>query len=228
MLEAVAFLGMLNSLSATLIKLTAPGVPDIYQGNELPQLVLVDPDNRRMPDLNAHAAQLEAIVHELEKSSLDDVVRLLRDSWRDGRLKLFLTWRLLRLRVANPRLLEEGAYLPLSVEGERASHLCAFARSVAGCTLISIAARWMGRLVPRGSCAVPGAAAWGDTRMLLPAQLPAGEYRDVLTGHVIPVGESSAGERRLLAGDLLSVLPVSVLIGGGNFPAARTATASDQ
>src|SRR5690606_7400312 len=100
-IDPVAFFGMLNSLAAVTLKLTAPGVPDLYQGTELPALALVDPDNRRAVDFAKHRAMLDEIEKLIEAQSLQAVVAMLRDSWQDGRLKLLLTSRLLALRQAH-------------------------------------------------------------------------------------------------------------------------------
>jgi (1->4)-alpha-D-glucan 1-alpha-D-glucosylmutase len=212
-------------VSACVLKYTVPGVPDTYQGNELPAFVLVDPDNRRIPDLHAHAQMLDALAREIEAASLPQVARGLLESWRDGRLKLFVTWRLLALRAANPALFDAGSYLPLVAEGSQAAHVGAFARVAAGGTLIVVASRWAATLM-RGDVAPPVGQVWNDARIQLPAEVPVGEYIDVFTGRTLLVGASTDAGRTLKAHDLFSSLPVCVLMTGGVMPAVQTAAAN--
>src|SRR6478735_7458066 len=213
-LDQVTWFGMLNGLSATVLKFTAPGVPDTYQGNELPAFVLVDPDNRRQPDLQAHAGILDGIARAVEATSLAATAEALLHSWQDGRLKLFITWRLLGVRSASPALFDSGSYLPLAVAGEQAAHLCAYARVAAECTLLVVVARWAATLV-RGAIAAPlGHDDWGDTNITLPAEVPAGAYADVFTGRVLQP-ENSSGNLQLKAAALFETLPAAVLLRTG-------------
>ncbi|MBK5958793.1 malto-oligosyltrehalose synthase [Rhodoplanes elegans] len=117
-----ALLGALNSLSQLGLKMTIPGVPDIYQGTELWDLSLVDPDNRRAVDFDARNAMLTAIGETPDWAAL-------AASWTDGRIKLALTHRLLELRRALPAVFADGGYAPLPVEGPQAGHVLAFART---------------------------------------------------------------------------------------------------
>jgi (1->4)-alpha-D-glucan 1-alpha-D-glucosylmutase len=224
--DPVAYFGALNSASACVLKFTSPGVSDTYQGNELPALVLVDPDNRRQPDLQAHARVLEELAAAIEATSLERTATTLLDTWRDGRLKLFLTWRLLTLRAANAALFEAGGYLPLQTEGAQAAHLCAYARTTSDCTLIVVVSRWTATLVQDTSVA-PLGETWTDTRVLLPPEIPAGEYTGLFTGRTLLLGAAPDGPRGVKAKDLFQTLPVAVLMAGGVIPAIRTAAAND-
>lgn len=180
-LDRVLYFGLFNSLATLVLKLTVPGVPDIYQGNELPALVLVDPDNRRTPDFAAHAAALEQMRTALAKQAPADLLRDCMVDWRRGHLKLFVTWRLLELRRLHPALFDQGEYLPLQVEGEKAAHLCAFARRIPGRMLIVVISRW-GATLTSGELRVPvGEATWRDTRVLLPKDMPADECVDAIS-----------------------------------------------
>jgi (1->4)-alpha-D-glucan 1-alpha-D-glucosylmutase len=124
--QRITRFGILNSLSQTLCKLTAPGVPDIYQGNELLDFSLVDPDNRRPVDYARRARMLA----ELEAHGAADpaFASALLDNLCDGRAKLYVTWRTLQFRKAHTVLFKEGEYLPARVSGANAGHLCAYAR----------------------------------------------------------------------------------------------------
>ena len=119
--------GLLNGLSQTLLKLTAPGVPDIYQGNETWRFSLVDPDNRAAVDYSVPHGLLASLVEESPAAGTR-LARALAGDIFDPRCKLFLHVRALRLRQRDPQLFERGEYLPLRVTGARAAHLCAFAR----------------------------------------------------------------------------------------------------
>jgi (1->4)-alpha-D-glucan 1-alpha-D-glucosylmutase len=221
LIEPVAYFGMLNALSATVLKLTSPGVPDIYQGNELPQLVLVDPDNRRQPDYAAHAQILDAVAHDAESTTAAAAAMTMLAEWRDGRLKLFACSRLLGLRRAWPELFDSGDYTPLHVQGPRAAHLCAFARTAGDSSLLVVVSRWAATL-SRGQMQPPlGEACWRGNQLELAAELPAGDYVDVLTGRAQRLHEGAA--RVLEVASLLDTLPVTVLVRTGP---ARTAAAS--
>jgi (1->4)-alpha-D-glucan 1-alpha-D-glucosylmutase len=164
--EQVAQLGAINSLSQVLIKLTAPGVPDIYQGNEMWDLSLVDPDNRRPVDYEKSRLALAC----LAQSSPDDLL----GNWRDGRIKLFLTHRLLRYRREHFDLFAKGDYLPIQCSGAFAESVLAYARRHEGQMLVVIAPRLSGRLgfPPIGEC-------WQDTALDFQPGL---RLRDIFTG----------------------------------------------
>ena len=161
----VARFGMLNSLSQTLCKLTAPGVPDIYQGNELWDFSLVDPDNRRPVDYQRRGLLLAQLEHDAGELAVEDVVAHLED----GRCKLLLLWRALQLRRAQPQLFSLGDYRRLPVRGSRAHHLCAFARRCARRSVIVIAPRLYRRLLDDPARLPLGSAVWENTLIELPA-----------------------------------------------------------
>lgn len=158
--------GLMNSLSQTVIKLTAPGVPDIYQGSEALNFSLVDPDNRREPDF-------AALVQNLSTANL----RVFNDElcWRDGRVKQYVTATLLRLRPHYPALFRYGDWLPLKVTGEREEHLIAYARVKDDEALIVA--------VPRLVFGVTGnETLWVNTTVAIPDELAGKRYRDLFSG----------------------------------------------
>jgi len=155
--------GLLNSLTQTLCKLTAPGVPDVYQGNELWDFSLVDPDNRRPVDYEQRRALLAELASGASLS-----LRELAASLEDGRGKLLLTWKTLQLRRAQPHLFSHGDYRRLRVYGERSPHVCAFARRCARESLIVIAPRLYRRLLDDPARLPLGAEVWQDTFVELP------------------------------------------------------------
>ncbi|HSS71128.1 MAG TPA: malto-oligosyltrehalose synthase, partial [Casimicrobiaceae bacterium] len=205
----VAWFGMLNSLSQTLLKLASPGVPDIYQGCERWNLSLVDPDNRRAVDHAANRESLRAMQGSATgEGALAALANALIEHMQDGRIKQFVIWRALELRREREALFRDGAYVPLAVNGAHADHLCAFARMLDGDWVVAAASRLACTLM-RGETLIPlGAEVWEDTRISL-ASLPPREWRDALTGARIDAGDSSG----LLVSSVLTRLPVALLAG---------------
>ena len=164
--EQLAELGAINSLSQTLLKLTAPGVPDIYQGNEIWDLSLVDPDNRRAVDYDARRKLLSGLAGASPEEMLAN--------WKDGRIKLFLTHKLLQYRRAHFDLFANGDYLPVQSTGKFAESVFAYARNHGGQTLLVIAPRLSARVgFP------PIGEHWQDTALDF---TPAQPLRDLFTG----------------------------------------------
>jgi (1->4)-alpha-D-glucan 1-alpha-D-glucosylmutase len=174
----VARLGMLSSLSQVLLKLTVPGVPDLYQGTELWSFDLVDPDNRRPVDYALRARMLDEIASGAANAeTLAAYVRGLLDTIEDARIKLYFTWKLLRLRTELDAVFRHGDYVPLRVAGAQSDCVIAFARSFDGADVLIAAGRWFARL--GGATALPVGNAWQDTRIEVPY---AGAWRNVLSG----------------------------------------------
>ncbi len=201
----VAALGKLNGLTQTLLKLTLPGVPDIYQGCELWQLALVDPDNRRPVDFEARRALLEGTGEGP-----------LSGDWTGGGIKLDLIRRLLDLRARHPALFAEGTLDPLTVRGERRDHLVAFARQGGGQVLLVLAPRLVGRLAPEGPSLPPDPELWRGVTAELPRRLRAVRFRSVLDERE-PVHETIIRQRKevphILPALAFRHAPVAVLIG---------------
>ncbi|MEO8358785.1 MAG: malto-oligosyltrehalose synthase [Vicinamibacteria bacterium] len=176
----VAWFGALNSLTLNLLKFTSPGVPDIYQGQEVVRLALVDPDNRGPVDYDSLAKNL-ALVEALGPEQIPSLL----DSPPDGLAKLWLVSRLLRLRTSNRDLFKDGGYQPLTTGGARAQHVVAFTRIRDGELLIVVAGRLFVGLLgePRSPL---GHQVWGDTTVAV--QLPDGtRLMDQLTGVMLTV-----------------------------------------
>ena len=209
----VALLGAVNSLSQLVLKLTSPGVVDLYQGSELWDLSLVDPDNRQPTDF----ARRREMLHELgpllaaesfEKRSAG-VLALLR-SWQDARIKLFLSAALLRARRSHPRVWLEGDYVPLHGADELASrHLIAFARKLGDEVAITAAPRFAASLLPEQATAPILSDVWGDAAIVVPDDLP-GSFVNLITREPIATVDRD-GRRLLYAADLLRTSPVAVL-----------------
>ncbi|MBX6363597.1 MAG: malto-oligosyltrehalose synthase [Gemmatimonadetes bacterium] len=169
----LAFHGAQNALSQLLLKVTAPGVPDLYQGTELWTLTLVDPDNRRPVDYDARQQMLDALAPGAVPA-FDDA--------GPGRVKLWLTAAALRFRRQHAALFADGDYVALPVAGEHADHVVAFARRRGVEWAITVAPRLTARLA-RGRPAI-GANVWGETQVRLPEGAP-GAWRNALTGERI-------------------------------------------
>jgi (1->4)-alpha-D-glucan 1-alpha-D-glucosylmutase len=171
--EEIARLGAINSLSQVALKLTVSGIPDIYQGNEIWDFSLVDPDNRRPADY----ARRREMLRSLETASPSELLQ----QWPDGRIKLVLTQRLLRFRREHPLLFQHGTYSPLTVTGAFAESCVAFAREHEG--------KWIAVIVPRLSSRVgfpPIGEKWQDTAVDLPGSLSREGARELFTARELP------------------------------------------
>lgn len=218
----VAYFGRINALVQTALKITSPGVPDFYQGTELPALTLVDPDNRRPVDFQALQRRLQ---------SLDGLARLPPALLADPEgtaPKLHLTATLLKLRRLDPELFRLGNYQPLQIEGVHKEHAFAFARSHEDRCLIVLVPRWNARLM-QGQEALPlGERVWQDTALLADAAVPQGPWMDVLSGRICEnvssgrglCSQSDAGTgehtgyRAARVGELLRDFPIAALYCG--------------
>jgi (1->4)-alpha-D-glucan 1-alpha-D-glucosylmutase len=201
----IAWFGMLNSLAQTLLKLAAPGVPDIYQGCELWNLTLVDPDNRRPVDFAPRREALAAMQAATAGGGLTALATDLAAHPGDGRLKQFLIWRALGLRRERATLFRDGAYVPLAATGEHAAHVCAFARVLGDECVVAVASRLVCSLLDGETKLPVGAAVWGDTAIDL-APLRSRAWDDTLTAVAI----GAAGPSLPLA-IILARLPASLL-----------------
>lgn len=201
-----AHFGALNSLSQTLIKITAPGVPDFYQGSELWEYSFVDPDNRRPVDFGRRMSYLKEMP-ERERADILALIEELLGKKDDGRLKLFLIHRALNARRVNPDLFMRGDYERLKVEGSRSENVIAFARHHAGLWAVTLAPRLVARLVKGGNYPL-GRRVWGDDRIVPSGSAPR-TWEDAITGQ--PLEAQRDGSVRLA--DALRHFPVSLLIG---------------
>ena len=209
----LATLGMINSLAQLLLKIGSPGVPDFYQGTELWDLSLVDPDNRRPVDFEHRVVAVNdvdavlALDPEQRAATISEWMR----GWEDGRVKLLVTATGLRLRRQLPDLFLEGTYVPLQTEMTVAADAIGFARlsTNGSAAAVFIAPRLCTRLVtaeqplPLGEC-------WKTSRVMLPAGVRDREFQDVVTGATIRPTRG-ADSAWLFVGDALRVLPVAML-----------------
>jgi (1->4)-alpha-D-glucan 1-alpha-D-glucosylmutase len=191
--KEIARLGAINSLTQTLLKLTSPGVADIYQGTEVWDYSLVDPDNRRPVDYKVHQQMLEG----LSSVTPDELMK----AWPDGRIKMFLIQRALRLRREHPDLFQSGEYSTVQATGTFAECCVSFARQLAD--------KWILVIVPRLSSRIgfpPIGELWKDTAIELPEALSLAKAHDLFTCRPL-----HHDKPRVLLQHTLSVLPFAVI-----------------
>ena len=174
--QEVAYYGALNSLAQLIIKLGAPGVPDIYQGTELWNFSLVDPDNRRPIDFGHRRNLLRELVNNTATGT--SFVKELMDNWTDGRIKLYITWTGLQLRKQNPGLFMGSEYFPINAIGPLADNVIAFARRYEDRWVMFATARFFRHLSAPN--ALPVGRMWNDTMLQLPEGCPV-SWQNILT-----------------------------------------------
>src|SRR2546429_6022774 len=198
----VAWFGAPHSPAPTLVKVTAPGVPDFYQGSELWDLSLVDPDNRRPVDWALRERLLDGLATQsrLERAGL---ARDLVKSWEGGRVKLYVIQEALATRRSHQALFQRGDYVPLEVSGSLDDHVCAFARVAPADAAIVV----VPRLLARRGVETPlfGRSYWEDTRVATGAGLD-GRFTNVFTGATVGVNDGI-----LSVADALADFPVALL-----------------
>lgn len=209
--ELTANCGIFNSLSQLLLKLTSPGIPDIYQGNELWDFSLVDPDNRRFIDFDCRQQLLDELITGEKRDGSLKIANEVVAQRHDGRIKLYLTYKALNFRRAQQTLFESGRYLPLEVEGSRREHVCAFERSSNECTVLVVVPRFCSRLIADSNGLPLGAQVWQDTRILQPFDTATSSYRNLLTGELLQL-EHLDGQSSLPLHKILSAFPVALLV----------------
>jgi (1->4)-alpha-D-glucan 1-alpha-D-glucosylmutase len=207
--QKISYFGMINGLGQALIKITSPGVPEIYQGCELWDFRLVDPDNRRPVDYSVRASYL--LAQEKRSRSREDSLQLaseLAENWNDGRVKLYLTSKGLNLRKQKPALFLDGAFEMLKVSGRRAASVIAYSRRHKKDWIVVVVPRWLAHeKAPMKQRDME--AFWGDTRIVLPECAPK-RFRNIFTADILQAGPR-APRSSLKVSDLLKVFPVACL-----------------
>jgi len=200
--KKVAYFGMVNGLSQTLLKIAAPGVPDFYQGSELWDLRLVDPDNRGPVDFTKRADTLRRIVNA---DTTDQELSELRNHWHDGRIKLFLIWRAIRFRRDHEDLFRAGEFVPLQSAGSCSRNVTAFLRRHGSSWALAAVPRWLSHVPAKER----GEFDWGDTKLLLPEDSPS-HWNNILTQkQMVPNNEGD--EQVLMVNDLFREFPVALV-----------------
>jgi (1->4)-alpha-D-glucan 1-alpha-D-glucosylmutase len=223
--QRVAFFGRLNSLSQVLLKLTSPGVPDLYQGCELWDHSLVDPDNRRPIDYRRRREVLAELEERITQAcdeperGLAKLANELVEGAEDGKIKAYVTYQGLSFRRAHKTLFERGDYLALEAAGPHREHVCAFARCTGNDVVLVVVPRLVVGLTGGVEQPPLGLDVWGKTALLLPPHLASRDYHNVFMGEVLrpayarppDTWNTSWGAPGLLLGTLLECFPVALL-----------------
>jgi (1->4)-alpha-D-glucan 1-alpha-D-glucosylmutase len=199
--------GLFNGLSQVLLKAASPGVPDVYQGTELWDFSLVDPDNRRPFDY----ARRRQLLADLDAAAANDRLALAREllaARADGRIKLYVLSRALRCRREHPGLFAEGDYEPATAAEPFTDNVCAFLRRRGAEAALAVAPRLLRRVVRPGE--LPIGPAWRDAVLYLPDGAPRRCWRDVFTGATLTSRERD-GRPCLQLGEVFGHLPVALL-----------------
>jgi (1->4)-alpha-D-glucan 1-alpha-D-glucosylmutase len=206
--QMIARCGIYNSLAQLVLKLLSPGTPDIYQGNELWNFSLVDPDNRQPVNFALRVDLLKRLT--AREPNLSRLVNSLMDNRENGEIKLYITCKALTYRRENNRLFNEGTYIPLEAEGVKKGHICAFVWQKGRKQAIVIVPRIITRLTRNATIAPLGYEAWGDTTLLLPRVPQAKKFRNILTAEIVN-GTIKNQITGLKLAEVFSILPVAVL-----------------
>ncbi|HEY6441894.1 MAG TPA: malto-oligosyltrehalose synthase [Candidatus Acidoferrales bacterium] len=206
--KKTAYCGMINSLAGVLLKITCPGLPDFYQGSELWDFRLVDPDNRGRVDFGERSRLVETVVSESD-ANLASAARDFLEHWPDGRIKLHVIRQTLAYRLKNDELFSKGDFIPLEARGKRAEHLIAYSRSLGDLCSLVVVPRWLAASQDDSS-QTDLREFWQDTNLFLPRETSS-SWRNIFTGRGIR-GQLFDGNQTLLVGDLLAQFPVAVLI----------------
>ena len=209
----ISHFGLLNSLSQTLLKIVSPGAPDTYQGTELWDFSLVDPDNRRPVDYARRRAALSELDRAIADAGTDrrTLAQDLIHTREDGRVKLFVTALALRCRHAHPGLFSIGEYLPAAIDGAMKEHAFGFARRHNGDIALAIVPRLATRLGANPPALPLGESVWKDTRVSLP-EMPAGlAWHNVFTGQV-PSPIHEANQAAFSLAEVFADFPVALLV----------------
>jgi (1->4)-alpha-D-glucan 1-alpha-D-glucosylmutase len=204
--ELISRAGMRNSLGQTLLKIACPGVPDFYQGSELWDLHLVDPDNRNPIDFEIRRHALRDLT---SRGSSVQIAKELTDNWSDGRIKLYVIWRSLNCRRSHPELFRQGEFSPLEVVGPRAEHLIAFSRKLGQVEAVAVIPVYM---LSAGHDATDNASGefWEGTSLVL-ASGSRGTWRNVFTTEPVKTA-SDGGTLSIAVKDLIEHFPIALLI----------------
>ncbi|HTZ89665.1 MAG TPA: malto-oligosyltrehalose synthase [Alloacidobacterium sp.] len=203
-LPTVMYFGAMNSIVQTLLKFTCPGIPDVYQGQEMWDFSLVDPDNRRPVDFDLRWKAAAELCARSKADDLRDVCRDILGNYRDGRLKLWVTMRALNCRRQHRRLFQTGDYTPLSVGSGREEHVIAFAREHKNDTAI-VAVPRLSLTLMKGKEEPPIGEVWGDSELALPPNLAGKTWSNVFTGERLVAGDT------ILCREVFRTFPVALL-----------------
>lgn len=210
--RTIGHYGYFNSLSQCLLKIAAPGVPDTYQGTELWDLNLVDPDNRRPVDYEKRRRWLsELLERSQEPTARGTLAAELIETIADGRIKLYVTALALRCRRAHPGLFSVGSYSALEPVGAKADHIFSFVRRHLDCAAVVATPRLIAKLLPDAAELPHGPKVWGETMLPLPEELAGRSWHSLFTGETL-TAEEHQGRPALSAAQVFAQFPVALLL----------------
>jgi len=208
--KKISHYGMFNSLSQVLLKITSPGVPDFYQGTELWNFSLVDPDNRRTVDYQTRKNMLEQLNQCAQQMPLHKLSRELTVNRESGAIKLYLTHKALQRRGSNKELFDRGEYIPLEVMGQRSENVCAFARRVGDETALIVAPRLFTKLFNPFKGLPFGEEVWDNSYIVIPSAEEGTEYLNIFTGTTVKAKNINGGVALHLS-EVIADFPVALL-----------------
>lgn len=208
--KMISHYGMYNSLSMTLLKITSPGVSDFYQGTEVWDFSLVDPDNRRPVDYRIRIKMLEELKRGESEIGQSKLARKLTSSKEDGKIKLYLTHKALNYRKAKRELFETGEYIPLESMGEKANNICTFVRRFGNSIALIVAPRFLTKLIQQPEALPFGKDIWKDSFIVIPFEEVGGKYRNIFTGEIVTV-VSYKGATALFLSELFANFPEALM-----------------
>lgn len=210
----IAHYGLFNSLSQLLVKIAAPGVVDTYQGTELWDFSLVDPDNRRPVDYEHRRGMLADLKRRAETAGakLATFARELVDNKEDGRIKLYTLFRALHCRRGHPGLYATGDYLPAEIDGPRCEHAFGFVRRRHDALAVAVVPRLLTSLVSAAEAPL-GEKVWDDTVLILPESVPDRPLTNAFSGDVVSLIQRE-GRAALRLSDAFAHFPVALLVSG--------------
>ncbi len=208
--RVVAHFGALNSLSQTLLKIASPGTPDFYQGTEIEDFSLVDPDNRRPVDFRARSTMLEQLK---KRESVIGPLKLAAElSTKNAgeRTKLYVTYKALNYRREHHPVFSEGTYIPVAAEGDLKEHVCAFVRQREGEAVVVIVPRLLTGLSRKIDRPPLGERIWGKTWVAVPEEVQGEDFHNIFTGETVETVQK--GEKKVLpASKVFAHFPVAML-----------------
>ena len=199
----IAWCGMINGLAQLLLKIASPGTPDFYQGSELWELRLVDPDNRQPVDFHTRCE-----FGRTEPEPATDNSSYLMQHWPDGRAKMYVTRQALRYRLEYPELFTNGDFSPVKAQGVREKHVIAILRHNSDHHAMAVAPRWLAETY-RVEERLPSNEFWGETSLVLSENAPA-SWINVLTGQRIQT-QMKRALRTITVAEALQCFPVALL-----------------
>ncbi len=205
LLPQLRLFGGVNSLAQAVLKATSPGVPDFYQGTELWDLSLVDPDNRRPVDYELRSRMLQLLDTLVEERGVAAAVAEVTRDLSDGAIKLWTTTQVLRLRRTHHALFRHGSYAPLHAAGPAEPHVIAHARQHQGTSILVMVPRFACSLM-KGKAELPTGNAWHDWKLPLPTEMQ-GKFRNIFTGELVTMAS-----QELALSEVFASFPVAVLV----------------